>query len=62
MAIETHKCLSRHKPICGFVESIIKKRFNSMMISVFVAFVAFGTAIAQAVGQISVGLNVISQE
>jgi hypothetical protein len=61
MAIETHKCLSRHKPICGFVEPIIKKLFNSRMISVFVAFVAFGTAIAQAIAQISVGPIVISQ-
>jgi hypothetical protein len=49
MALDTQESLFRHKLICGFLELNEQEPFNSMIISSFVAFVAFGTAIAQAV-------------
>ncbi len=49
MAVETQEGLFRHKRICGFLELNEQESFNAMIISSTVAFVAFGTAIAEAV-------------
>ena len=49
MAVETQQKLLRNKINCVFLELNEQEPFNAMIISSFVVFVAFGTAIAQAV-------------